>query len=428
MPSLFVASSHVSSRSGRWQERTHRRVRHAAAAGLSLYLTHTSVTTRHLIPPRGNTVQIRVCAAPSAILDVLAASSPKGAAHTLLPRQIADRDTLDAHRCRETRARVLPPATMAAALAECGATTVLSRKLPALVTLVFWIATHLYAADDRAHVVRRLVAGLRWCWPAPTGLHASTGALCQSRYRLGTRLLARLFRRVCRPLATATTPGAFLFGLRLLALDGTTLDLADTPANVRVFGRQPGPRGTSAWPRVQVVALSECALAADEVTTHQRPAIPLRSRKPVGVIQEVYALLLARYLVRAVMVQAARTVDRAPTRLRFLGTLRLVRDALPDFQRAAPREQPRLYRQLLADVVATRLPARANRSNPRVVKQKMRNFRVKTTPHHDWPQPTTPFRAAIVLLIETVLPLAGVRPLTVTLVYSQTEVMAATWR
>jgi len=54
------------------------------------------------------------------------------------------------------------------------------------------------------------------------------------------------------------TPGAFLFGLRLLALDGTTLDIPDTPANVRAFGRQPSPRGTSARPRVQVVALSEC--------------------------------------------------------------------------------------------------------------------------------------------------------------------------
>jgi len=460
----------------------------------------------------------------------------------LMIRQIAACDTLDTHLCLEAFAQVLPPATMAAVLAECGATEVRARKLPALVTLIFCIAMNLYATDDRAHVFRRLVAGLRWCWPDPTGLHVSKGALCQARYRLGARPLARLFRRVCRPLATATTPGAFLFGLRLMALDGTTLDIPDTPANVRAFGRQPSPRGTSAWPRVQVVALSECGthaicdagrwrwdaderaagrrllrsvgrgvlllwacgfhscttiaatratgaqllgrlpatdkpvvvralvdgtqlvrlrpgdyrrrrrgetvlvrlirytlddparpghgvehrlvtsllnprvapaeelvvayharwefeLAADEVKTHQRPAAPLRSKKPVGVIQEVYALLLAHYVVRAVMVAAARTADLAPTRLSFLGTLRLLRDALPDFQRAAPAEQPRLYRQLLADVAATRLPARANRSNPRVVKRKMSNFKVKGPQHHHWPQPTKPFRQAVVLLI-----------------------------
>jgi hypothetical protein len=50
-------------------------------------------------------------------------------------------------------------------------------------------------------------------------------------------------------------------------------------------------------------------------------------------------------------------------------------------------------------VAAARLPLRANRSNPRVVKRQLRHFRVKGPPQHDWPQPTKPFRAAIVLLI-----------------------------
>ncbi len=460
----------------------------------------------------------------------------------LMIRQIATHDTLDRHLALDALARVVPAATVADILVECGAAGQRTRKLPGLVTVFFCIAMNLYAGDCLGHAFRRLVAGLRWLWPDPTALQVSKGALCQARYRLGARPLARLFRRVCLPLATPTTPGAFLFGLRLLALDGTTLDMPDTPANVRAFGRQPSPRGTCAWPRIQVVALSECGthaigdaglwrwdaderaagrrllrsvqrgmlvlwdrgfhscttiaatratgahflgrlpatdrpvlvcaladgsqlvrlrpgdyrrrrrgetalvrlvrytlddptrpghgvvhrlvtallnprvapaeelvlayharwefeLTADEVKTHQRPAAPLRSRKPVGVIQEVYALLLAHYIVRAVMVDAARTVDLAPTRLSFLGTLRLIRDALPGFQRAAPAEQPRLYRQLLADVAAARLAPRANRSNPRVIKQKMSNFRVKTTQHLDWPQPTKSFRDAVVLLI-----------------------------
>lgn len=461
---------------------------------------------------------------------------------TLMIRQIATRDTLGDHLCLDTLARAIPAEAITTVLTECGATEARARKLPALVTLVFCIAMNLYTSDDLTHVFRRLVAGLRWLWPDPVALRVSKGALCQARYRLGARPLAQLFRRVCHPLATPTTPGAFLFGLRLMALDGTTLDVPDTPANVRAFGRQRSPRGTCAWPRVQVVALSECGthaicdaglwpwdaderaagrrllrsvgcgilllwdrgfhscttitaarargahflgrlpatdqpvpvrtladgtqlvrlrpgdyrrrrrgetvlvrliryslddpgrpghgeehrlvtsllnprvapaeelvlayhtrwefeLAADEVKTHQRPIAPLRSRKPVGVIQEVYALLLAHYVVRAVIVEAAYTVDLAPTRVSFLTTLRLLRAALPDFQRAAPTEHPRLYQHLLADVAAARLPARANRSNPRVVKQKMSNFRVKGPPHQHWPQPTKPFRQAVILLI-----------------------------
>ena len=43
----------------------------------------------------------------------------------------------------------------------------------------------------------------------------------------------------------------------------------------------------------------EFELAADEVKTHQRPATPLRSKKPVGVVQEIYALLLAHYVKTA---------------------------------------------------------------------------------------------------------------------------------
>jgi hypothetical protein len=56
-------------------------------------------------------------------------------------------------------------------------------------------------------------------------------ALTQARQRLGPRPVAALFRRLAGPAAAPGTPGAFLFGLRLMALDGTTLDLPDTPAD-----------------------------------------------------------------------------------------------------------------------------------------------------------------------------------------------------
>jgi hypothetical protein len=65
--------------------------------------------------------------------------------------------------------------------------------------------------------------------------------------------------------------------------------------------------------------------------------------------------------------------------------------------RTAPADHPRLYRQLLADIARRPLTARGNRSNPRVVKQKMSNFRVKGPAHRHWPQPTKAFRDAIVL-------------------------------
>ncbi|MET8629316.1 IS4 family transposase [Kitasatospora sp. NPDC004669] len=68
-----------------------------------------------------------------------------------------------------------------------------------------------------------------------------------------------LFVRVCRPVATPETVGAWYRGRRLVAVDGTTLDVADTPDNDALFGRPGSGRGDkkSAFPQVRPVVLAE---------------------------------------------------------------------------------------------------------------------------------------------------------------------------
>jgi hypothetical protein len=56
--------------------------------------------------------------------------------------------------------------------------------------------------------------------------------------------MSRLFHLVVRPLATEKTPGAFLEGLRIMAVDGTVFDIPDTKANARVFGYPASRPGT----------------------------------------------------------------------------------------------------------------------------------------------------------------------------------------
>jgi hypothetical protein len=411
------------------------------------------------------------------------------------------------------------------------------RKLPARFMLLFCVLMNLYADEALPHVLQR-VAGY---WGAGGTVGATAGARCQARYRRGARPVVALFRQLCRPLATAATPGAFLFGRRLLALDGRHRDLPDTPANARACGRRRTPRGRSAWPQAPVVLLVECGTRAvgdagawpgltderragrrllrstgpgtivlwdrgshnvamveavqargadslgrlpatvrpvpvqaladgtllvrlrpfdhprrargahvvvrlirstlddpqrpghrlehrlvtslldpaaaparelvttyhrrwavesalDELKSHQRPARPLRSRKPLGVVQELYGLLVAHHLLRAAMAQAVPAAC-SPLRLSFVGTLRLIRDRLPLARIRGKRARRGLYLRTLLAIAAQALPRRAERSNPRVVKQKMANFRVKTAQHRQWPQPTKPFAEAIILLI-----------------------------
>ena len=143
----------------------------------------------------------------------------------------------------------------------------------------------------------------------------------------------------------------------------------------------------------------EVEITIDEVDTHQRvPNLPLRSQKPVGVIQEAYGLLIAHYAVRSVMHDAALHAGLDPDRLSFVNAVRIIGEAIPEFQMTAPEQWPRLYQRLLNDIARHRLPERDDRLNPRVVKRKMSKFKLKREEHRHWPQPTQSFQEAVVIL------------------------------
>lgn len=144
----------------------------------------------------------------------------------------------------------------------------------------------------------------------------------------------------------------------------------------------------------------EIELLIDEMDTHQRLADgPLRSLTPRGVIQELYGLILAHFAVRCLMHASAVQAGVDPDRLSFVHAPEVIRDAVPEIQVTAPAQLARLYQRLLHDIAAERLPARRLRSNPRVVKRKMSNFKLKRPEHAQWPQPTQPSRDSVAVLI-----------------------------
>jgi hypothetical protein len=143
----------------------------------------------------------------------------------------------------------------------------------------------------------------------------------------------------------------------------------------------------------------EIELVIDEVDDHQRLAgRPLRSLKPLGVIQELYALLIAHYAVRLTMHEAACLAAIDPDQLSFTHALQIIQEAISEFQMTAPELLPNLYQRMLRDIAAVRLPERRLRTNPRVVKRKMSKFHLKRPEHQHWPQPTRPFREAVALI------------------------------
>jgi hypothetical protein len=404
------------------------------------------------------------------------------------------------------------------------------------------ISMSLYSHLSIAKVLGKLANGLRYIWPDPAYQVAGASAISYRRGQLGVAVMVALFGQVCRPLATVSTTGAYLFGLRLMAIDGTVEELADTAENSAYFGRYASDRGASAFPQMQCVYLAECGthaivdagfwpchtservggrrllrsvgtgmlvmwdrgfhdfdmvqgvrsrgahvlgrlpshakptpvqpladgsylayiypsdyqrrkrgerclvriitytltdpalpgygqrhrllttlldpdrypaldlvcayherweveLVIDEIKSHQRLLDrPFRSLSPLGVLQEAYGLLIAHFVVRTFMHQAAGQAGLDPDRLSFTHALEVVRDAIREFQMTATDQLDQLFQRLLKDIAAVRLPIRRLRSNPRVVKRKMSNFRLKRPHHLNWPQPTLPFREAISLI------------------------------
>jgi hypothetical protein len=133
-------------------------------------------------------------------------------------------------------------------------------KLPPHVMVYFTMAMALYADDDYEEVAVRLTEALAswgcWedSWDAPT-----SGGITQARQRLGFEPVKELFAKVAVPVADELTRGAFLGPWRLMAIDGFDWDVPDTKANVEEFGRAGSRDGASAFPKVRVVTISECA-------------------------------------------------------------------------------------------------------------------------------------------------------------------------
>jgi hypothetical protein len=380
------------------------------------------------------------------------------------------------------------------------------------------------------------------------------GAWVYRRKQVGVQILRRLFVLKCKPLAQPQTPGAFAFGLRLMALDGTYEDVADTPANATYFGRRYSGSPQSPFPQLHCVYLAEVGthaivdamiapcttsehclawgllrsiqagmlvmtdrgfvgvrfvqalvdrgaqflgripgnvfthkqeilpdgsylitflpkdfpglkkpltlriieytieekvaarleqvtpsrvasgssptnpdigkvhriattlldpdlypardlcvlyherweieLAIDEIKDHQRlSSQPLRSKLPVLVLQELYALLLAHYAVRALTLQAANTSGLDPDRISFTEGIRVLKSGLNLSPFLTLVGTDRLLKRLHTDLVDRHLllPPRRLRFNCRVVKRTCTRFRRKKPEHHQvkLPPPTT---------------------------------------
>jgi hypothetical protein len=185
-------------------------------------------------------------------------------------------------------AKFFPVEKVRGVLEKTGRASVRERDLPAHVVVYYVIALALYMRSSYREVLRCLLEGVQWLLdPSSPVKVAGKSGISQARSRLGAEPLKELYEVVVTPLAERSTKGAWYRDWRIVSLDGSTLDVADTAENERAYGRPGASRGSSAFPKIRFVGLLEngthvlwsahlAPYATDEITLAQEVVPALR--------------------------------------------------------------------------------------------------------------------------------------------------------
>lgn len=231
----------------------------------------------------------------------------------------------------------------------------------------------------------------------------------------GAQVVVRLPANVKPKRLKRLSDGSWLVEVRRW---GTTTHSPQETLRLRLLRyrfREAGPRGKRRECRLVTTLLDPIACPQLElaVSYHERWDIeetydemevhllggsaPLRSQTVVGVLQEIYGLLIAHYAIRAFMHEAAVQAALDPDQLSFTATVHLLREAIADFQLADPAWHEALFARLFREIAKQRVQQRLPRSNPRVVRRKMSNFPLKRPKDRSYQMKVT-YREAICLI------------------------------
>ncbi len=221
----------------------------------------------------------------------------------------------------------IPTEAIEQAIAQTNSNEERKRALPSHLVICLVIAMSLWSKASMRTVLKNLVDGLSETW-VRVGQYwrvPCKSSISEARQRVGCGAMARLFHLVVRPCATVQTPGAFLGGLRVMAVDGTVFDVPDTQSNARVFGYPATRPGTvAAFPKVRLVLLIEAGthLIVDALMCPYRIGERVRAKKLLRSVGKGMLLMWDRGLHSYNMVQATLAhkcdyLGRVPKNVKF---------------------------------------------------------------------------------------------------------------
>jgi thymidylate kinase len=206
-------------------------------------------------------------------------------------------------------AKFFPREKVDAVLERTGRASVRERDLPAHLVIYYVIALALYMRSSYREVLRCLLEGVQWLLDPSVAIKvAGKSGISQARSRLGPEPVKALYEAVVVPIAQAKTKGAWFRQWRLISLDGSTLDVADTTDNDQAFGRPGAGRGHSAYPKIRFVALLENGthvLCAARMSKYSTDELTL-AQEVVPALQKGMLCLADRFFPSYQLWQAAR--------------------------------------------------------------------------------------------------------------------------
>jgi hypothetical protein len=135
------------------------------------------------------------------------------------------------------------------------------RKLNHVLMVYLLIAWTMLPTMALKQVWAQLTSVLRWLsQQGPSQSLPGASALCYRRWKLGVGPLRLLMRLACKPLCEPSTPGAFGFGRRLIAIDSKLFDVCETPENDWTFrgrSKDDQPRTQSPFPQLRLLSALE---------------------------------------------------------------------------------------------------------------------------------------------------------------------------
>lgn len=181
-------------------------------------------------------------------------------------------------------AKIIPLKIVKEILQNNEKSTMRNRKLPREFLVYYIISLAMYSNINIKSVLQAVISGMSFLFRDINKLTACDSAISQARTRLGVDAMKELFERICKPLATKKTLGAYFNDMLLVAVDGSHFELPDE-ADIRDEFPKHSNGVDSPFPLLNFAALMEvgtrvifAATQGNKNTSEKALALPLMDK------------------------------------------------------------------------------------------------------------------------------------------------------